>query len=146
MRQERPGAPSKKQSSSNKHDVFKLLAASFLSGEQDAFKAHLESNPIRSEWFDEILRHGIKLVTKKRQTISDITPTLKILLKYGAKKNFYDHTTPYHIICLDAGDNDEILDFANKELGKSLINAKDSINRTALLCAVLTANIEMEQT
>ena len=142
MRQERPGAPSKKQSSSNKHDVFKLLAASFLSGEQDAFKAHLESNPIRSEWFDEILRHGIKLVTKKKQTISDITPTLKILLKYGAKKNFYDHTTPYHIICLDAGDNDEILDFAIKELGKSLINAKDSINRTALLCAVLTANIE----
>ena len=142
MRQKRPGAPSKKQCSSNKHDVFKLLAASFLSSEQDALKAHLESNPIRPEWFDEILRYGIQLVTNKKQTISDITPTLKILLKYGANGNFYDHTTPYHIICLDAGDNEEILDFAIKELGPSLINAKDTQNRTALMCAVQTANIK----
>ena len=142
MSQKRPVASSKEQISSNKHEGFDLRDASFLNGEHDAFKSYLESNTISLNWFLQCLRHGMQLVTNEKRATSDIAPTLIILLKYGAKRNFFYHLTPYHIICLQAGDNDEILKVALNELGPSLVNAINSDQQTALMFAVQNANIK----
>ena len=147
MSQKPPVASSKEKISSKKHNVaFKLREASFLNGEHDAFKAHLESNPISPKWFSQSMHRGIQLVTNKMRTITDMAPILMILLKYGAEKNFYYHKTPYHTICLKKGDYDEILEFAIKGLGPSLINAKLKHYGTALMCAIQNANINCVKT
>ena len=124
----------------------KLLHASYRQGKHDAFTAYLESSPtVQPLWFNNSLCKGLTLVSNKKRTLSDVLPTLTILLQYGAKwtsaQSFYCGRTPYHVVCLSNDDHLEILKLVIKELGLALLNAQDELRRTALMCAVQRANI-----
>ena len=91
----------------------------------------------------------IELVISKKQTMSDVAPTLKMLLQYGAKWDGDDlpgKNTPYHVICQSTGDHYEILDLMINEIGPNLLDTKDNYERTALMCAVHNANIKCVET
>ena len=124
-----------------------LLRASFKHGEHEAFKEHLENIPVQQN-FDGSLAQGIELVLSKTKTVSDVAPTLMILLQNGAKWRSDDPqrsvsvTTPYHVICSGTGDHHELLELMIKELGQLLVNAYDDNGYTALMCAVQNANIK----
>ena len=125
----------------------KWLWASYRQGRHDALIAYLESSPVvHPNWFAESMRPGLILVSSKKKTISEVTPTMALLLKYAAKRNsaqpFFGGKTPYHDVCLCDEDHHEILMWMIKELGLPLINAQDDIGRTALMCAVQNANIK----
>ena len=122
-----------------------LLRASFKHGEHEAFKEHVENIPVQQN-FNGSLAQGIELVMNKSKTVSDVAPTLIILLQNGAKWRPDDPqrsvTTPYHVICSGTGDHHELLELMIKELGQLLLNAYDDDGCTALMCAVQNANIK----
>ena len=124
---------------------FQLQEASFFSDKHDTFEAFLENNQISPKRFINSLQHALQLVTNKEQTISDVTPALRVLLTYGAKRSstwrFDGNVTPYHVICHAIGDHFELLELLIKEFGTSLINARDHHGTTPLICAVKNANI-----
>ena len=138
------------QISANRTKTQTLLDASFLHGEHDAFKEHLENNPVRQD-FKGALKQGIVLVLNKTRTMSDVAPTLEVLLKNGARwgrnaKLMPSKITPYHVICDSTGDHRELLELMIKELGRKLVNSKDCRRKTALICAVQNANIKCVET
>ena len=139
-------ALTKEQLSTDKVNFFKLRDASFLNGEHEPFEAHLGSNEIRLEWVISSLRQALDMVTNKQRTISDVTLTLRILLKYGAKKSltgqYYIDETPYHVICYATGDYHELLELVIEELGVSLINVEDLHGTTPLLYAIKYVNFK----
>ena len=124
-----------------------LLYRSFMHGEHDSFKEHMENpNPIHQN-FDGSLAEGIELVISRRRTLSDVAPTLIILLKNGAKlaRNYLampGRMTPYHVICRWPGDHHELLELMIKNSGRTLIDAIDDNKCTALIYAVRNANIK----
>ena len=125
----------------------KLLYASYRQGKHQAFTAHLESSPaVQPMWFNTSLCKGLQLISSKKRTLSDVLPTLTILLQYGAKwtsaQSFYRGRTPYHVVCLSNDDHLEILKLVIKEVGLAFLNAQDELGRTALMCAVERANIK----
>ena len=123
----------------------KLLHQSFMHGEHDSLKEHLENNPEHQNFYRS-LEQGIELVTSGRRTMSEVAPTLIILLQNGAKWA-YDHLllpgmkTPYHVICRSTGDHQELLELMIKELWLTSVNVKDDNECTALIYAVRNANI-----
>ena len=135
----------------NCNKTLRLLQHSYLRGEHKAFKEHMESNLVK-QTFDESLEYGINLVTTTARTLSEVAPTLIILLQNGAKWDrdylrlpdtmMIDIVTPYHVICRSDGDHQELLELMIKELGKSLLDAKDDKECTALMCAVQNANVK----
>ena len=132
---------------SNHANPDKLLWASYRQGKHDALIAFLESNPVVPlNWYAESLRPGLMLVSSREKTISDVTSTMALLLKYAAKRNsaqpFCGEKTPYQVVCLGKYDHHEILMWVIKELGLALINAQDDLGRTALMCAVQNAHIK----
>ena len=137
---------SKEQIHENHSKTQTLLHASFLHGQHDAFKQHMQNNPVHQN-FNGSLADGMKLVISKKRTMFDVEPTLIILLQNGAKLD-HDHLimpdgmTPYHVICRSTGDHQELLELMIKELGRSLVNAKDDDECTALIYAVSNANIK----
>ena len=137
---------SKEQIHVNHSKTQTLIHASFMHGEHEAFKEHMENNPVHHN-FNGTLAHGIELVMSKERTLSDVAPTLIILLQNGAKLA-HDHLTipgemtPYHVICRSTGDHQELLELMVKELGRSLLNARDDNRCTALMYAVSNANIK----
>ena len=137
---------SKEQIRVNHSTTQTLLDASFMHGQHDAFKEHMENNPVHHN-LDGSLADGIELVMSKKRTLSDVAPTLIILLQNGAKWNRDDlimpgRMTPYHVICRSIGDHKELLELMIKELGRSLLNVKDDDECTALMYAVRNANIQ----
>ena len=121
-----------------------LLHASFMCGKHKAFKEHVENNPVHNT-FDGSLAHGINLVMSKERNLSDVAPTLTILLQNGAKLAhdhliMADRNTPYHVISRSAGDHQELLELMITEVGQSLLNVKDNNGCTALMYAVSNAN------
>ena len=80
-----------------------------MDGKHDAFKEHVENNPEHQNLYGS-LKRGIELVISGRRTMSDVAPTLIILLQNGAKLA-HDHLimpgemTPYHLICRSTGDH-----------------------------------------
>ena len=127
-----------------------LLHAAFQHGEHDAFKKHMEKNPVRHDFTDD-LAYGIRLVTDNIRQISEVAPTLTILLQHSAKWNCDDllrrgTKTPYHVICLAAGDHHELLNLMIKEIGRAVVDAEDNYASTALMYAVQNANIECVKT
>ena len=131
----------------NDVNATKLLYASYKQGKHDAFITYLKSNPtVQTLWFNNSLCKGLQLVSSKKRTLSDVLPTLTILLQYVAKwtsaQSFYRGRTPYHVVCLSNDDHLEILKLVIKEFGLALINAQDDLGRTALMCAVQSANIK----
>ena len=123
-----------------------LLHASFMDGEHDAFKEHMKNTPVPQN-FDGSLKQGIELVMSKERTMSDVAPTLMVLLQNGAKlaRNYLvmpSMMTPYHVICRSTGDHQQLLELMIKELGRTLLNAKNGYGCTALMYAVWNANIK----
>ena len=137
---------SKEQANVNQSKIQALLYASFMDGRHDAFKEHMENNPVHQNLYGS-LKRGIELVINGRRTMSDVAPTLIILLQNGAKLD-HDHLimpgemTPYHVLCRSTGDHQELLDLMIKELGRILLNAKDDVGCTALMYAVSNENIK----
>ena len=122
-------ALSKEQIRVNQTKTQTLLLAAFIHGEHNAFEEHLNKNPVHQN-FDRSLTDGIELVINGKRTLSDVAPTLIILLQKGAKLAHDDliipcMMTPYHIICRDTGDHQELLELMIKEIGRSLLNATD---------------------
>ena len=114
-----------------------------LHGEHKAFEECLERNPVEAEWVISSLFYILGLVTRKVRTISEITPTLKLLLRYSGKTRlFYSNWTPYHVICLATGDQHELLELIIEEFGASLIDATNSDLLTPLICAVQRTNFK----
>ena len=137
---------SKKQIRLNHSKTQELLYASFIHGQHDAFREHMENNPVQQNFYGR-LKQGLKLVISCRRRMSDVAPTLIILLQNGAKVDRKYHTmpgrmTPYHVICSSPGDYQELLKLMIKELGRSLLNARDDVGCTALMYAVSNANIK----
>ena len=137
---------SKEQIRVNHSKTQELLYASFIHGQHDAFREHMENNPVQQNFYGR-LKQGLKLVISGRRTMSDVAPTLIILLQNGAKVDRKYHTmpgrmTPYHVICCSPGDYQELLMLMIKELGRSLLNARDDVGCTPLMCAVSNANIK----
>ena len=137
---------SKEQIRENHSTTQTLLDASFMHGQHDEFKEHMENNPVHHN-LDGSLADGIELVMSKKRTLSDVAPTLEILLQNGAKLA-HDYLimagriTPYHVICRSTGDHQELLELMIKELGRSLLNVKAGDECTALMYAVSNANIK----
>ena len=130
---------SKEQIRVNHSTTQTLLDASFMHGQHDAFKEHMENNPVHHNC-DGSLADGIELVMCKTRTLSDVAPTLIILLQNSAKWNHDDlimpgRMTPYHVICHSIGDHKELLELMIKELGRTLLNVKDDDECTALMCS-----------
>ena len=72
-------AVSEEQISEN-HAIRKaLLHASLWEGEHDAFKQHMENTPVSKDC-DGWLKCGIEVVLGKMRTLSEVAPTLIILL------------------------------------------------------------------
>ena len=85
----------------------------------------------------------------RKRTMSDVAPTLIILLQNGAKldPNYRIMSdmitmTPSHVICSSIGDHQELLELLMKELGTTSVNATDYDKCTALMYAVRNANIK----
>ena len=137
---------SKEQIRVNHSKTQKLLYASFIHGQHDAFREHMENNPVQQNFYGR-LKQGLKLVINCRRTMSDVAPTLIMLLQNGAKVDRKYHTmpgrmTPYHVICSSPGDHQELLKLMIKELGRTLLNARNDVGCTALMYAVSNVNIK----
>ena len=138
------------QITANRAKTQKLLDASFRHGDHDAFKEHMETNPVRQD-FKGALTQGIELVLNKTRTMSDVEPTLMVLLQNSAKwggkvRRRPTKMTPYHVICSSTGDHYELLELMFRELGQRFVNAKDDKECTALIYAVQNVNIKCVKT
>ena len=123
-----------------------LTSGSYMCGEHEAFKEHMENHPTH-QTLDLQLEYGIELVMNKTWTMSEVAPIMKMLLQHGAKWDRPDRLvkckmTPYHVICGSTGDHYELLELMIKELGRTLVNAKDNNDSTALMRAVRNANVK----
>ena len=119
------------------------LRNALLNGEHKAFEECLKRNPVEEKWVLSSLCYILGLVTSKDRTISEITPTLKILLRYSAKTRlFYSNWTPYHVICLATGDQHELLELLMEKFKAWWINVRNSKCLTPLMCAVNKTNIK----
>ena len=123
-----------------------LVPNSYLRGAHDALKKHLENSPVK-QVLGNSLSFGITYVMDRTRTMSEIAPTMIILLQHGAKWDRDDlplpgMKTPYHIICGSTGDHHELLGLMIKDLGRTLLNAKDIEECTALMCAVQNNNVK----
>ena len=137
---------SREQICANRVKTYKLLYAAFKYGTHDAFKEHMENNPV-TPYFSDSLSYGMRLVVEKIRTMADIAPTLSILLQHGAKWDRDDlqlpsKKTPYHVICQSHGDHHELLRLMIKQIGRTLVNAKDCEFHTALAYAVHYSNVK----
>ena len=77
-------APSENQIGASCAKTHRLLLASFRHAKHKSFKKHMDDNVVQHN-FDGSLAYGIKLVMSIKRSMSDVAPTLKILLQYGAK-------------------------------------------------------------
>ena len=141
----------KEQNCVNHRKPQPFLHHSFMHGNHAAYKEHMENNPVHQNFYGS-LQQGIELTISGRWKLSDVAPTLIILLKNGAKWDCPDlllpglllpgMMTPYHVISRSPGDLQELLELMIKELGRSLLNAKDDDGCTALMYAVRNSNIQ----
>ena len=126
-------------------DTVSLLGTRFFDVDQKTLEEYLKNNQVQQCTLDEKLMTGFHIVQGQDREMSDVTPTLKLLLLIGAKwkdgalLNYL--MTPYHIICQSTGDHDELLDSTITVCGRALINNQSYDGSTALLYAVRNANI-----
>ena len=117
---------------------------SSMHGKHDVSK--LENNPVYQN-LCRSLKQCIELVINRKWTMSDVAPKMKMLL-HDCTELAHDHLimpdklTPYHLISRSPGDLQPLLELTIKELGRSLLNAKDDNECTALMYAVRNANIK----
>ena len=126
-------------------NTFYLFNASFYNADHNAFQKHLKRKSVPRNTLNKCLLLGFQYVQKNTGTLFEVTPTLKLLLKNGAKwkdDTFLQYEmTPYHIICCCTGDHYEILDLMIASSPHLLIDSRDSSGTTALMYCVPTENI-----
>ena len=126
-------------------NTFSLFKACVNNADHTAFQVHLENNSVPQNTLDKCLLFGFQNVQKKKRKLSHVAPTLKLLLKSGAKwkdGNLMKHQmTPCHIICRSSGDHYEILDLMIASSQHLLIDSRDSSRTTPLMYCVPNANI-----
>ena len=122
-----------------------LLEACILNADHDALQEHLEKNKTKQSMLDKCLVLGLQIVQTKEQEMGCVAPALQLLCQFGAKWNsdsLLEHQmTPYHLICLSAGDHHELLDLLIQSSEQTLLHAKDYKKYTALMHAVENTNI-----
>ena len=122
-----------------------LFRGSVYNNAHNVLEVHLKKNRIEQHVLDRCLMDGLQFVERSDRELSQVTPTLQLLLQFGAQwqvGTLLDHkTTPFHLICRSNGDHHELLDLMLLSLGGRLIDAEDSGGFTALLYAVKNANI-----
>ena len=127
-----------------------LLEVCILNADHDALQEHLENNNTEQRVLDRCLMTGLQIVQREEQEMGFVTPALQLLCQFGAKWNSDSllkyQMTPYHLICLSAGDNHELLDLFIQSSEQTLLHAKDSYEYTALEYAVINANINCLRT
>ena len=124
-----------------------LFRATNKQGDLGTFRAYMKKMPkVTNRWFNGSLRYLLEMLSRKKRTVLDISPTLTILLQYYAKRisaqQFDGAKTLYHIVCLSSNDHHKILELMIKKLGLTLINARDVFGCTALMYAVQNANVK----
>ena len=126
-------------------NTLSLFEDSIFKDAHDAFEVHLDKNPVEQTMLDRCLMSGLQIVQKQEQELSQVAPTLQLLLKFGAQwindALLENEVTPYHLICQSSGDHHELLDLMLLSSGRALIDKEDGWNRTALLYAIRSANI-----
>ena len=126
-------------------DAVSLLGTRFFDADQKTLEEYLKNNQVQQCTLDEKLMTGFHMVQEQDRKMSDVAPTLKLLLLFGAKwrdgalLNY--RMTPYHIICQSTGDHDELLDSTITVCGRALVNIQSHDGSTALLYGVQNANI-----
>ena len=122
-----------------------MLEECILNADHDGLQEHLENNQAKQSVLDRCLMLRLQIVQKEKQEMRRVAPALQLLLQSGAKWNsdslLEHHMTPYHLICLPAGDHHDILDLLIQSSGRTLVHAKDDYEYTALMYAVENANI-----
>ena len=122
-----------------------FLETFVLDADHKALKEHLEKNQVHQNDLDRCLLRGIQIVQQNERELSEMAEKLTILLQFGAKWNNYvllgTQKTPYHTICKSPGDHHQLLRLMIKSSKQTIINRRDGKRRTALIYAVLNANI-----
>ena len=125
--------------------TFSLFRGSCYNNAHNPLKVHLKKDPVEQHVLDKCLMDGMQLVERRDRELSQVAPTLQLLLQFGAQWNtgplLDQKTTPFHLICKSKGDHYELLDLMLLSAGRELIDAKNSHSLTALLYAVKNKNI-----
>ena len=126
--------------------TFLLFRGSVYNNAHNALKVHLEKNQIEQHILDKCLMNGLQLVERSDRDLSQVAPTLQLLLQFGAQWKagplLAHKTTPYHLICKSRSDHHELLDSMLLSSSREIIGAEDSAGFTALSYAVKNANIK----
>ena len=126
-------------------NTLSLFEDSISNDAYDAFKLHLDKNPVKQYMLDRCLMSGMQIVQKQERELSQVAPTLLLLLKFGAKwrkgELFENVKTPNHLICQSNGDHHELLDLMLLFSRKRRIDTEDWRNCTALVHAIRNSNI-----
>ena len=87
-----------------------------------------------------------KVVWSKEQKMKRVAPALQLLFQFRAKWNpdifLENHRTPFHLICISAGDHHDLLDLLIQSSERTLIDIKDDYECTALIHAGRNTNIK----
>ena len=98
-------------------NTLSLFEDSFFNDAHDAFEVHLDKDPVEQNILDRCLMSGLHIVRNDGRELSRVTPTLLLLLKFGAQwiNNgtrlnglLENGMTPYHLICKSSGDHHEL--------------------------------------
>ena len=119
-----------------------FLETCALDGDHKALEEHLENNLVQQRDLDRCLLRGLRVVQRKKRELSDVAPSLTLLLQSGAKHAMLARQkTPLHIICESPGDHHELLDLLTKSSRRTIINRRDIDACSALLYAVRNDNV-----
>ena len=126
-------------------DTLSLFENSIFNNAHNAFEVHLNKDPVKQTMLDRCLRSGFQIVRNHERELSQVAPTLKLLLKFGAKWRkdtlVENVNTPCHLICQSNGDHHELLDLMLLFSRKRRIDREDWRNCTALVYAIRNSNI-----
>ena len=131
-------------------NTLSLFEDSFFNYAHDAFEVHLDKDPVEQNILDRCLMSGLHIVRNDGRELSRVTPTLLLLLKFGAQwiNNgtrlnglLENGMTPYHLICQSSGDHHELLNVMLLSSGRALIDHEDCWKCTAMVYAIRKANI-----
>ena len=127
-----------------------LFDDSIFNAALNPLNVHLEKDSVEQNVLDRCLVSAFQIVQKKDREMSQVAPTLQLLLQHGARWKdgvLLGHDmTSCHLICQSTGDHHELLDWLLKSSDRTLINTKDSDGSTALFYAVQKENINCVRT
>ena len=112
---------------------------------REAFKEHLHKYPVEQRMLNRCLLIGLQSVQKGEQELSQLAPSLQLILEYGAQWTddgcLENGMTPCHLICKSNGDHHRLLDLMLIVSGRAQIDTEDLDHPTALVYAIQNTNI-----